>query len=434
MINPPILAEQRWWRLFVLCGLYVAQGVPHGFVTVTLAAAITKSMKANDATDVETAAAISSVIFFATLPWTFKWIAGPFVDRYGIRGLGRRRPWILLAQFGMMLTLMQMALLEHPAEQVTVLAWLAFAHSIFNALQDVSVDALAVDLLPPKERGRVTGLMYGSKYIGVAIGGAGLSIVAARTNLTGAIVAMILVILAISMLPLLTIERRGEHLLIPGEDDPDSTHQGSTDLPGIFLKFIAAFRTRAALATALLCVLATAASGMLAPIASIIFIDQLEWGQEKYGTIVGGVAVSAGLSGAILGGFLADWFGARRVAACSTVAFGTLLIGFGLAESIWVNDAFTIPYLVCESFLLGCLSTSIFAICLGVSHPAIAATQFTAYMAMLNLSTNLGTAVSAKVLEHAGLAGTFIVAGILQISIVFILPFTMTRRSPEPEL
>ena len=434
MINPPILAEQRWWRLGVLCGLYIAQGVPHGFVTITLAAAITTSMKANNATDVETTAAISSVIVFATLPWMFKWIAGPFVDRFGIRGLGRRRPWILFAQLGMMLTLVQMSLLEHPAEQLQALAWLAFAHSVFNALQDVSVDALAVDLLPPEERGRVTGLMYGSKYIGTAIGGAGLSIVAGRSGLTSAFLVMILVILAISLLPLLTIERRGERLLIPGRDDTHSTHKKSSSLAEIFLKILAAFRTRAALATALLCVMATAASGMLSPIGTNLFVDVLGWGQEKYGTITGGAAVFAGLLGAILGGFLADWFGPRRIAACSTVVFGMLLSGFGVAESFWLNDAITIPYLVCESFLLGCLSTSIFAICLGVSHPEIAATQFTAYMAMLNLSTIWGTAVSAKVLEIAGTAGAFILAGLLQASIVLILPFTMTRRSPEPEL
>ena len=49
-----------------------------------------------------------------------------------------------------------------------------FAHNVFSAMQDVSVDALAVDLLREGERGRANGLMSGSKFAGTLIGGAGL--------------------------------------------------------------------------------------------------------------------------------------------------------------------------------------------------------------------------------------------------------------------
>ena len=84
----------------------------------------------------------------------------------------------------------------------------------------------------------------------------------------------------------------------------------------------------------------------------------------------------------------------RKIAAISTVAYGMLLTGFGVAETIWAQDFITVPYLVTESLLQGCFATSVIAICLGVSHPAIAATQFTAYMAMSNLATSWGTGIS----------------------------------------
>ena len=41
------------------------------------------------------------------------------------------------------------------------------------AMQEVAVDALAVDLLTEQERGVANGLMYGSSYLGTALGGAG---------------------------------------------------------------------------------------------------------------------------------------------------------------------------------------------------------------------------------------------------------------------
>ena len=426
MFTPPILAENKWWRLAVLCGLYVAQGVPYGFVTITLAASITTSMAKRGATDVETTAAISSVVLFALLPWSFKWIAGPFIDRFSIRNLGRRRPWIIMAQVGMIVTLVQMAMMPDPTAQIQTLAWLAFVHNCFNAVQDVSVDALAVDLLSADERGRVSGFMYGSKYLGTAIGGAGLSFVAARGGLSLAFVAMILVIGLISLLPLLTIERKGDDSFrLRRSDGPKTTT--TLGFGAMFNELRLAMSSRAALATAAICATATAAAGSLSPIGTQLFVDELGWGQEKYGAVTGGAAVFAGLFGAITGGLLADRIGARTLAGVATVGYGSLLIAFGLFEEYWTVDSMSIPFLMVESFLQGCFATSLFAICIGVSRPLVAATQFTAYMALLNLSTSWGTALSPTIQATLGTAGAFILAGAFQAAIVFILPLSMTR-------
>lgn len=426
MFNPPILAENKWWRLAVLCGLYVAQGVPYGFVTITLAAAIATSMAERGATDIETTAAISSVVLFALLPWSFKWIAGPFIDRFSIRQLGRRRPWIILAQAGMIVTLIQMALMPDPAAQIQTLAWLAFIHNCFNAVQDVSVDALAVDLLPADERGRVSGLMYGSKYFGTAIGGAGLSFVAARGGLSLAFVAMILIIGLISLLPLLTIERKGDEWfrLRPSKSPKPTTTLG---FGAMFNELRRAMSSRAALATAAICGTAMAAAGSLSPIGTQLFVDELGWGQAKYGAITGGAAVFAGLLGAVTGGVLADRIGARTLAGIATVGYGGLLVGFGLFEEYWTVDSISIPYLVVESFLQGCFATSLFAICIGVSRPLVAATQFTAYMALLNLSTSWGTALAPTIQATVGTAGAFVLAGSFQAAIVVLLPLSRLR-------
>ena len=42
-MQPYALSEHRIIRIVVLCALYVAQGVPFGFLTVTLAAAMAKA-------------------------------------------------------------------------------------------------------------------------------------------------------------------------------------------------------------------------------------------------------------------------------------------------------------------------------------------------------------------------------------------------------
>ena len=162
------LSEHRIVRIVVLCVLYVAQGIPFGFLTVTLAAAL--------AAEGLSVGQIGRIFALGTIPWAFKWIWGPFVDRFGSARFGRRRPWILAAQTGMLLTLLGMWFIPDPTSQLALLGGLVVAHNVFNSLQDVCVDALAVDLLPPRDRGKASGLMYGSKYFGTAIGGAGLTL------------------------------------------------------------------------------------------------------------------------------------------------------------------------------------------------------------------------------------------------------------------
>src|SRR5262245_44314239 len=168
------LAERRWLRLFTLCVLYVAPGIPWGFMSTTLPAYLTS--KGLDFTFVTT------TLSFTVLPYSFKWIWGPIIDTVTIPRLGRRRPWILFAQLMMALTVLAIVTFD-VSSQINLLAWMIFIHTVFNALQDVSVDALAVDILPEHERGHANGLMYGSKYAGGAIGGIVMASVTVRAGL-----------------------------------------------------------------------------------------------------------------------------------------------------------------------------------------------------------------------------------------------------------
>ena len=140
------LSEDRWLRIGALCGLYVAQGIPFGFVTIALVAHLADR-------GVSTAD-IGAVIAMTSLPWTFKFLWGPFIDRFSFPAMGRRRPWILFAQTAMATTLAVMIFVPDLADNVRVVVWLVCLTNVFASLQDVAVDALAVDLLPASERGR----------------------------------------------------------------------------------------------------------------------------------------------------------------------------------------------------------------------------------------------------------------------------------------
>ena len=139
------LTENRLRRMVSLCVLYFAQGLPWGFATVAFASYLSD----NGFTPQELG------ILFATvaLPWTFKWIWGPVIDTLSLPQFGSRRLWILFAQFGMVATLIIMVMMGDISANIPLLGWMFFLHNFFSSLQDVSSDALAVDILLPEEQG-----------------------------------------------------------------------------------------------------------------------------------------------------------------------------------------------------------------------------------------------------------------------------------------
>ena len=79
------LSENKSLRMLTLCGLYVAQGIPWGFVTITFASWLAKPEQGI------TTGQLGPILAVATLPWSFKFLWGPLMDRFTIRRLGRRR-------------------------------------------------------------------------------------------------------------------------------------------------------------------------------------------------------------------------------------------------------------------------------------------------------------------------------------------------------
>lgn len=404
-------------RIATLCALYVAQGIPYGFVVYTLAAYF-----AEQGLDAE---AIGSTLAMGMIPWAFKWAFGPVVDRWSILAMGRRRPWILLAQVGMIATVLAMAAVPDPAKALPAIGVLILIHNTFNALQDVSVDALAVDLLSEAERGKANGLMYGSKYLGTSIGAAGLGVLIGPLGMAATMVVQATLLGAIMLLPLFLRERPGERLLpwTAGAASPQAERLEERSFGSLVMDLLRAFSLRSSLLAAIVAVLALLPAGLLAPVANVLFIQDLGWSKEEYVAITGTLGVWAGLGGSIAGGFLADLVGPRRLAGIAAVLLGAMIAAFGWLEALWADRAFLVAYLVLESGLLAVLNVSLFALFMAVSWPRVAATQFTAYMALLNLSTTIGLKLAGPLDARLDFAAIYLVAGVLQAAVIVVLPF-----------
>ncbi len=412
---PPTLSDNRLLRLVALCGLYVAQGIPFGFVTIVLVAYLAE----RGATSTE----IGSVIAMTSLPWSFKFLWGPVIDRFTWPAMGRRRPWILAAQTAMAATLGFMVLVPDLAANARLVVALVCLINIFASLQDVAVDALAVDLLEPHERGKANGLMYGCSYGGSAIGGAGIGWVVGSAGLRAGLSAQVLMIMGIMLIPLLVRERPGEKLLpwsrgVAADDAVTGTAHSARELLG---RLAAAFRRRSAWLGGVLALVAKFGVAVSSTVIVTLTIQELGWEQTEFTSFQGAVAMWFGLGGSVLGGFLADLVGARRLAMLTTIALGALWIVFGLGHADWTSAAFVKIVICAEALIYGVFTVSLFAIFMGVSSRAVAASQFTAYMAFMNLSNTAGAWRAGWLTEKLGEAQVFVAIGVLQMAIVGLL-------------
>jgi MFS transporter, PAT family, beta-lactamase induction signal transducer AmpG len=283
------------------------------------------------------------------------------------------------------------------------LAWVFFIHNCFASLQDVATDALAVDLLRESERGRVNGMMWGSKLLGMAFGGAGMAIVIAHTSLRTAVVLQAFLILAVLALVVAWRERPGEKLLPWSAGRAAGTATETVFAPLLTLRELKrALSVRTTFMLVLFAATYGLAEGLYDPLTVELFVQQLGWSAERFAVAKGTWGVLGELAGALLGGFLCDRYGRRRMARTGLVMMGATLLTFGLTIETLAGSHY--PHVLLLPLFKGAVAfttVSAFSLFMKVSWTRAAATQFTLYMAM----GNVGYALGAKLNAWVGLTG-----------------------------
>jgi PAT family beta-lactamase induction signal transducer AmpG len=116
---------------------------------------------------------LAEIGFFSLigLPYTWKFLWSPLLDRFQIPFLGLRRGWMLVTQLGL-LALISVLGFMNPADQLWPIAYVCAGIALLSATQDIALDAYRRELLPDEELGlgnsihvnayRIAGLIPGS--------------------------------------------------------------------------------------------------------------------------------------------------------------------------------------------------------------------------------------------------------------------------------
>lgn len=156
-------------RLLIIFLLGFSSGLPLALLTSTL-----QAWYAFSGMSVLATGALSLV----GLPYAYRMVWGPILDRYSLFSLGRRRSWILTMQLLLLVGFNAMAWLT-PTQHPKLLAGFALVLAFFSATQDVAIDGQRAEYLPVKEHAMGASLAVLGYRIALLLSG-GLALVMAE--------------------------------------------------------------------------------------------------------------------------------------------------------------------------------------------------------------------------------------------------------------
>lgn len=341
------------------------------------------------------------------LPFVLKIFLGILSDRVNLFGGGYRKPYILIGVFVQVIALALVPLID-PGQNFALYALLGFIMMTGMALYDTATDGLALDTTPEDEQGTIQGLMVGGRALGVTVISIFFGFLASYLSWHAAfwsLAAISLLVLVLSFFIRESIER--ERLAFEWSA-------------------FKALGRKEVLSLAILGALYSFIINSAAEIMNPFF-------EERFGItafIAGLYSAVWGLGiiiGGVLGGKGSDKLGHRK-----SVWIAMIISFVSIPLFIIVSDpriAFAIALIF--GFAFGFYETVYFAVSMARTDPRIAASMFSILMAIANIGTGIGLAVTGVLVDSIGYPWTFIVIAGFNLLALPLIP-AVFKRKPDP--
>lgn len=374
-------------RYFSFAALYIAQGIPEGITFF----AIPAWLAMNNKSPLE----IASFIGVIGIPWSFKIIVAPIMDRFTYLDMGRKRPWVICGQLGLILSFLSIGFIPDPINNLTGLAVVGFLISFFGAFQDVATDGMAVDVIPNSEQARANGLMWGTKIIGTSLS---LVIGTALINNLGfktAIASLSMAVALIMIVPIYFTERPGEKTMpwSKGKANPTSKKTQLRSWKKILKSLYRVVKLKASIVFGIASFIIGIMYGLMDTIFSIFSVQELGWTNTAFSQVFSIASVIAGILGMVIGGYLVDLFGKMKMLIRYLTLIALLISVFAFTSNLWSNNIFVYAFILCYYTMYTFLCIAVFASAMQLCWKTVAATQFTLYMALSNMGRASGSAL-----------------------------------------
>lgn len=360
------------------------------------------------------------------LPYTWKFLWSPVMDRFKLPFLGRRRGWALLTQ---VLLLISIGFLGHfdPGSSIEPIVWIVFAVALFSASQDIVIDAYRRELLADDELGTGTSFWINAYRLSGLVPGSLALILADHLPwstvfwITGAF--MLIGIITTLLVKEVSDDELAPHTLREAVIDP-------------FVEFFSRDGIKAGLAILVFLFLYKLGDNMATALATPFYLDM---GYSK--TEIGSVAKFAGLwavlAGATIGG-----------AVMLKLSINKALWLFGLVQLltiipfIWLSQAghtLTGLFIVVsgEYLAVGLGTVALTAFMARETSKAFTATQFALFSSLIAVPRTFANATTGFIVENVGWTQFFVICTLLAIPgmlmLLIVAPWGRADETPDEE-
>jgi len=443
-MNPPLakswrdaLAVYRQPRVIGMLFLGFAAGLPFPLVFTTLSTWLR-----------DVGVDRTTIGFFAWIGITYsiKVFWSPVVDRAPLwrvtRLLGQRRSWMLLAQAGVVLGLIGMAVTD-PTRDITTMALFALLVAFSSATQDVAIDAYRIEAVAGEYQGAMAGMYQSGYRIAAAlIGGAGALYLADYVSWTASYVVMASA-MGIGIVTVFIIrepdravsrdtaqqEQRVIDYLETAAHVPSVVRVPTAWFIGaVVCPFADFFRRNGAWALLILVFISIyrISDIVLANMAYPFYID-LGFSKVEIANIAKLFGVVMTIAGALIGGALVSRFGVMRILLLGAIL--VMLTNLAFAQlAVSGKSLIGLALVISADNLSGGLAGSAFIAYLSrLTNTAYTATQYALFSSLMTLTPKIISGFSGMIVDAYGYVNFFVYASALGVPSVLLVIYLMRR-------
>lgn len=401
------------FKLSLLACLYFSQGLPFGFFSHAVPALLRSY-----GVDLQ----VIGLVSLLALPWSLKFLWSPWVDRYGSRRFGQRKSWIIPLQFGAMLVLLALSQLD--PEQLKNGTWLYFflllaLANLLAATQDIATDGLAVQSLPPRERGLANGIQVGGYRVGMVFGGGLVLVILDRIGWQHCFELLALVLL-LATIPVL-LYREPVAVTV---DEPQRHRPAHV----VLWKFV---RQPGMTGWLALMMLYKVGDSFGSAMGKPLLVD-LGWDLETIGWVGGGVGMGAGIAGAMVGGYLVQVIGRVRALVWFGVLQSLSLCGYAWLALVKPDIAGIVLVNGLEHFVGGMATAALFTLMMDACRHEQAGSDYAVQASLQVVVVGIGHAISGFSAQYLGYTTHFVLAALIGLA-ALLLVRPWLRQVPESQ-
>ncbi len=345
------------------------------------------------------------------MPYTWKFLWAPAMDRFKLPFLGRRRGWMVVTQIAVMLAVILMGQFN-PSTEIWIVVFLASIVAFFSASQDIVVDAHRREWLTEGQMGSGTALFVNAYKLSTLVPGS-LSLILSDLITWNWVFFITGLFMLPGILTTLLVSEPREY------GPPPLTMKEAVIEP--FKEFIHRSGWKHATLILLFIFLYKLGDSMASALATPFYI---ELGFTR--TEIGIVAKNAGLWASILGGILGAYWMLKTGVNKGLWIFGVLqaVATFGfvvLAQS--GPDLWVLSWVIGFEAITAGLGTAAFTAYLALeTNPRFTATQFALFTSLSAVPRTFINALTGYIVEFTGWTNFFIICVVLALPGLMLLP------------